>query len=487
MSKRILVFDLGVSCGKALLCCYENGALTLEEIHRFDNIPVSETGHLRWNIDELFTQMKIGMSIGVFNGGYDAVSIVAWGVDFGLLDRNGGLLENPVHYGDSRTDGIEDELYSVISAAELFERTGIQPRTTKTVFQLLAQLKREGSVLFRAESLLMIPDLFAYLLTGEKRSELTEAASTMLIDRVTRSWDFRLIDKLGLPRRLFCPIVRAGERIGFIKPELARDLRIEPVPVIADASLDTAAAAAAVPCSEEDFIFICCGNRAVIGTELDKAVISERAGNAGFSNGIGYGGKTILHKDIMGLWLLREARRYYNENGSEYGFDDLENAARECDSFVSLINPDDPCFTESGDMPTKIADYCRRTNQPVPETAGEVARCILQSLACELALTAAEVSEITGKQYDRLYITGGGAKNDLLCELTANISGKITVSGSAEPAALGGGISALISLGEIKDIAQARGIVVSSGNTRSYEPTDGGSEPLERYKKLTGR
>ncbi|MGN0651010.1 MAG: rhamnulokinase family protein [Oscillospiraceae bacterium] len=487
MAKRILIFDLGISRCKTMLCRCENGAFTLEDIHSFDNIPIQEAGHIRWNIDELFTQMKIGMSIGVFNGGYDAISIVAWGVDFGLLDRNGDLLENPVQYGDSRTDGIEDELYGTISAAELFERTGIHPHSSKTIFQLLAQLRQEGSTLFRAESLLMIPDLFAYLLTGEKRSELIGAASTLLIDRITRSWDFRAIDKLGLPRRLFSPIVKSGEQIGFLRQELAQELRIEPVPVLACASLDIASAASAVPCTDSDYVFICCGNRAAIATELDKAIVTDQVSLSGFSNGIGYENKVVLHKDTMGLWLLREARNHYNNFGSDYTYEDLENAARECKPFESLIDPNDPCFTQSGDMPQKIADYCRRTNQRVPESAGETTMCIIGSLACDFALNAAAISDLTAKRYDRLYITGKAAKNALLCELTAQASGKTVIAGVTEPTALGCGITAMIALGEIGSIQQAREMILSSFPTKAYEPDYCANSPLERYIKLTGK
>lgn len=488
MSKRILVFDFGASSARAMLCSYENGALSLEEIHRFANTPVMETGHLRWNIDELFTQMKTGMSIGVFNGGYDAVSIDTWGVDFGLLDRNGELSENPVHYRDSRTDGIADELFGVVSAEELFERTGIQPQNINTAFQLFALLKQEESTLFRAESLLMMPDLFAYLLTGEKRSELTEAATSQLIDRVTLSWDYRLINKLRLPRRLFCPIIRAGERIGFLKPELAHELRIDPIPVLACASHDTASAVVAVPSPEDDFLFISCGTWTLVGTELSKAIVTERVRKAGLTNERGCANTTMLLKNIMGLWLAQETRRYYNEvRGMDLSFADLENSARACEPFVSFIDPNDPSFTLPDDMPLKIAEYCRKTNQPVPETVGEVMRCIYQSLACEFALTADSISELTGKTYDKIYMIGGGTKDKLLCELTAQASGRTAVAGPAEATALGNGISSLIALGEIKDIRHAREIIVSSGLTQCFEPTEHNNwlKPLKRYEKLT--
>ena len=441
-----------------------------------------------WNVAELFSQMQIGMSLGMFNGGFDAVTVSAWGADFGLLDKDGELMENPVHSCDGRTQGIIGEISGVIKPEELFERTGIKPVNSKTIFQLAAQLKHEGSTLFRAESLLMMPDLFAYLLTGAKRSELCNAGSTALIDRVTLSWDYPVIDSLRLPRRLFCPIIRAGERIGFLKQEFAGALGTVQIPVLACASNGITSAAAASPCTDEEFLFVTCDERAAVGAELTSAIIADRAFAEGFTNGIGYNGKMLFHKNIMGLQLLNDAMRYYNEAcGCEYTLADLEAAARECSSFAGMIYPDDPCFAQPDDIPTKIAEYCRRTNQPAPETAGETAYCIIKSLACEIALTLSEARQIIGRPFNKVYLTGSAAKNTLLCELIARYSRKTVTAGSEEPSALGGGVTSLISLGEIDDIAQAREMLSSPDLTRRYEPDEcsvGEINLLRRYIRL---
>ncbi|MBP1542547.1 MAG: rhamnulokinase, partial [Oscillospiraceae bacterium] len=255
MSKRILVFDFGASSARAMLCKYEDGALSLEEIHRFPNNPVTEGGHLRWDIDELWEQMKIGISFGVFNGGFDAISIDTWGVDFGLLDKNGELLEKPVHYRDERTNGMPEEVYQRFSPEELYMQSGIQPMNINTIFQLYHLAHHDSNGLFRAEKMLMMPDLFAYLLTGKARAEFTEATTSQLIDQKAKGWNIKLIEDLGLPKRIFCPLIQPGDVYGVLKQELCEEFRIEPVPVIACCSHDTASAVMAVPTEEEHFAF----------------------------------------------------------------------------------------------------------------------------------------------------------------------------------------------------------------------------------------
>jgi sugar (pentulose or hexulose) kinase len=486
MAKTILVFDFGASSARAMLCRFDNGKLSLEEIHRFANTPVTEDGHLRWNTDELFEQMKTGISFGVFAGGFDAISIDTWGVDFGLIDMDGNLLEKPVHYRDSRTDGIPEEVYKIVSAKDMFMQSGIQPQNINTVFQLAYLSMVEKNTVFRAEKMLMMPDLFAYMLTGECRSEFTEATTSQLVLAGTKEWNQKLIVALGIPKRIFCPIILPGEEYGKLKYELAEEFRCEQVPVIACPSHDTASAVLAVPSREEGFVFVSCGTWTLFGTELKKPIVSDKALEMGLTNEGGYGGTTTLLKNIMGLWLIQESRRYYNKNGADYSFADLENAARESKPFVSLINPNDPMFVAPDDMPLKIQEYCRKTGQPVPETQGEVLRCIYQSLACEFARTFESISELTETAHDKIYMIGGGTKDSLLCELTASACGVTAEAGPTEATALGNGISSLIALGEIKDVQSARQIIIDSGLTRSFRPV-GHNEwipVLARYKEL---
>lgn len=486
MSKRILVFDFGASSARAMLCKYEDGALSLEEIHRFANNPVTEDGHLRWDIDELWEQMKIGISFGVFNGGFDAVSIDTWGVDFGLIDKDGALIEKPVHYRDSRTDGIPEEVFRRFSAEELFMQSGIQPMSINTIFQLYYLAHHDKNVLFRAEKMLMMPDLFAYFLTGAVRSEFTEATTSQLIDQKARGWNIKLIEALELPKRIFAPMIRPGEVYGALKPELCEEFRIEPVPVIACCSHDTASAVMAVPTQDEYFAFLSCGTWTLFGTELRHPIVTKEALEMELTNEGGYGGTTTLLKNIMGLWLIQETRRYYKKQGEEYSFADLENAARESEPFVSFIDPNDPLFAAPEDMPLKIREFCRRTDQPVPETVGEIMRCIYQSLACEFALTFEKIERLTGHEFSRVHMIGGGTKDKLLCSLTAEATGKPAVAGPAEATALGNGIASLIALGEIKSLSAARQIIIDSGLTVTYQPA--GHEKwlpaLEKYRGI---
>lgn len=334
----------------------------------------------------------------------------------------------------------------------------------------------------------MMPDLFAYFLTGECRSEFTEATTTQLIDQKTRGWNIRLIEALGLPKRIFAPLIQPGERYGMLKQELADELRIEPVPVYACASHDTASAVLAVPTQEEKFAFLSCGTWTLFGTELKRPVVTEQALKMGLTNEGGCGGTTTLLKNIMGLWLIQETRRWYNSTRcAGYSFADLESMARGAAPFQSFIDPAAPEFALPDDMPPKIQEYCRRTNQPVPKEPGEIMRCIYQSLACEFALTLREMTALTGLEYGRIHMIGGGTKDKLLCQLTADAAGIPAVAGPTEATALGNGISTLIALGEIPDIAEARRIITQSGLTQEFLPQehDMWSEQLERYRKLT--
>ncbi len=486
MPKTILVFDFGASSARAMFCKYEDGKISLEEIHRFENRPVVEGGHLRWDIDELWEQMKIAISFGVFNGGFDAISIDTWGVDFGLLDKNGELLEKPVHYRDERTNGMPEEVYGKFPAEDLFMKSGIQPMNINTIFQLHYLAKHEANTLFRAEKMLMMPDLFAYLLTGNTKAEFTEATTSQLIDQKAKGWNLKLIEGLELPKRIFCPIIHPGEVYGTLKQELAEEFRIESVPVYACCSHDTASAVLAVPTKDEHFAFLSCGTWTLFGTELRHPIVTKEALDMELTNEGGYGGTTTLLKNIMGLWLIQETRRYYKKQGEDYSFADLEKMAREAEPFKSFINPNDQSFTAPEDMPLKIQEFCRRTNQPVPETVGEVMRCIYQSLACEFALTLDKISALTGLSYSRVHMIGGGTKDKLLCSLTAEAAGVPAVAGPVEATALGNGICTLVACGEIESIAKAREIIISSGLTEEFVPTehDKWLPALEKYKSI---
>ena len=488
MPKTVLVFDLGVTMGRALLCRRDESGFTLEEIHRFPNVPVTVDGHLRWDIGELWEQIKTAIGFGVFNGGFDAISIEAWGGDFGLIGQDGELLEDPVHFRDSRTDGMAEEVCADVPAEELFRQSGVQPKAADTLFQLNYLVRHEKNAIFRAERLLMIPDLFAYFLTGECRSEFTTAVTTQLIDQKSRGWNLRLIEALGIPKRIFPPLIQPGERYGALKQELADEFRIEPVPVYACASYERASAALAVPASEEKYAFLNLGTRAYCGTELRRPAATGQAFALGLSNDGGHGGRSTLVRESAGLALIQESRRWYNSTRcTGYSPSDLENMAREAAPFLCFIDASAPEFALPDDIPPKVQEYCRRTSQPEPMSTGEVTRCIYQSIACGAVRSLRELTGFAGIAPGRLYAVGKGAGDGLLCQLIADISGVPVIAGPQDAAALGSGVSALIALGEVQDIAQARRIIADSPLTREYLPQERESSiaALERFNRLT--
>ncbi|MGN1119981.1 MAG: rhamnulokinase family protein, partial [Oscillospiraceae bacterium] len=320
MAKTILVFDFGASSARAMLCRHEDGKLSLEEIHRFPNTPITEDGHLRWDIDDLFENLKTGIGFGVFSGGFDAISIDTWGVDFGLIGKDGQLLEKPVHYRDSRTEGMPERVFALCPAQQLYEQSGILPQNINTIFQLAYLAHSESNVLFRAESMLMMPDLFAYLLTGVRKNEFTEATTSQLINQKTKNWNFKLAELLNIPARIFCPLIQPGDAYGLLKDEICEEYRCDAVPVLACPSHDTASAVLAVPTEEEHFCFISCGTWTLFGTELQRPILTAQAMEMGLTNEGGCGGTTTLLKNIMGLWLIQECRRWFNSNGGSYSF-----------------------------------------------------------------------------------------------------------------------------------------------------------------------
>lgn len=488
MAKKVLVFDIGAEIARTVLCTFDDGRFTLEDLLSVPNKPIAENGRTCWDVDEIYEQMKIGISFGVFNGGFDAICIESCGADFGLIDRDGALLSAPVNFSDSRTRGLSAEIAAKIPAEELYERTGVLLRDTNTTVQLHYLATRQSNELFRVEKLLMMPDLFAYLLTGECRSEYTAATTSQLIDCRAKGWDIHLIERLGLPKRMFCPLIHAGETYGMLKDELAEEYRCEPVPVIACPSHETAAAELAVPCTDEHFAFICCGSSAHIGTETKRPLNTRAALEAGFTNGGAGSGRNMLLRTVTGLRLVEECRRSWAERGLEYSLEELETMARGEETFASFIDPDSADFAAAEDMPSAVAEYCRRTGQPVPTREGEVLRCIYRSLACEFALAVAQTEQLTGLSFPRIHMTGV-KRGSLLCELTATACGRTVVAGQEDASVLGCALSTLIALGEIENIAQARETIASDELTEVFEPdnTAHRENALRKFREITGR
>lgn len=485
--KRVLAFDFGASSGRAIIGKFENGKIELEEVHRFSNDPVSVNGTTYWDVLRLFYEIKQGIIKAKQAGGFDSIGIDTWGVDFGLLDEFGCLLENPIHYRDARTVGMIEEAEKYISKREMYDITGIQFMELNTIFQLLALKKERPHMLERTDKMLFMPDLFAYMLTGEKNTEYSIATTSQMIDLKTNSWSDELLDKLGIRKDIFAPIVKSGTKVGFLSKEICEECGVESVPVIAVCEHDTQSAISAVPCPEGEFAFISSGTWSLFGTELEEPVVNDTTYEINVTNEGGYDFSTGFLKNIIGLWLIQESRRQWAREGENYSYADLEKLALASEPFKCFIDPDAPEFVPHGNLPERVREYCRKTNQYVPETVGEIMRCIYESLAMKYRETFEKIKECTGKDYPVIHVIGGGTKDTLLCQLTANSCGCEVKAGPIEATVLGNLAVQLISHGEIKDIKEAREIIASSENVVTYVPQDADlwSENFEKYLKAT--
>lgn len=486
---KVLVFDFGASSGRAMLCSFNGEVLKLDEIHRFSNDPVMVRGTFYWDILRLFHEIKQGIIKANAAGGFENIGIDTWGVDFGVLGNDGMLLENPVNYRDARTAGILPIADQLISAKELYAETGIQIMEINSVFQLLSlKLKREN-ILKNTRNILFMPDLMGYLLTGEIYSEMSIASTSQLVDAKTKTWSDKVIAALGLPREIFPKIIPSGTSVGKLTDELCDELCIPPCSVTAVCGHDTQCACAAVPATEDDFIFISCGTWSLFGTELNEPVLTARSAELNCSNETGFGNKTTFLKNIIGLWFIQETRRHLRKQGEEYSFAELEKLAAESKPFMSFIDPDAPEFVPPGDIPQRVKDYCKRTGQHVPENLGEVMRCIYESLAMKYRQSLDEIRECTGKDYSTIYMVGGGIKDKFLCKLAASSCGCTVSAGPVEATAYGNAAIQLISMGVIKDIKAAREIIAHSEEIKLYLPenTEEWNTAYARYKSILGK
>lgn len=468
MTKKVLAFDFGASSGRAMLAEYDNDKINMKEIHRFSNDPVEVNGTLYWDILRLFFEIKQSITKATLAGGFDAIGIDTWGVDFGLLDKDGTLLQNPVHYRDVRTEGMLEKVFNTVPRREIYDRTGLQFLRINTLFQLYYLKNYKPELLACTDKMLFIPDLFAYFLTGVKRAEYSIASTSQMLDAKSGKWDTELLKKLDLPTAILPDIIQAGEIYGDLSPEICNELGCKSVPVIAVCTHDTASAVAAVPTKEEDFIYISCGTWSLFGTESKTPVITDTSYELEITNEGGYGKSIRFLKNIMGLWLLQESRRQWKREGKEYGFAELEKLAREVPADKFYIDCDYSEFDKPGNMPQKIKDYCKSNNLNVPETVGEIVMCIYNSLSIKYKQSFDMISEATGKKYNAIHLIGGGAKDGLLCQLTADKCGVKVVAGPSEATVCGNIVVQLLALKQIDSLRAARQIVADSFDFKEY-------------------
>lgn len=469
--KQILAVDFGASSGRGMLCSYDGNKIDLREIHRFSNDPVMMPGGFFWDAPRLFHEIKTAVLAASHEGGAVSLGIDTWGVDYGYLDKAGVLLANPYHYRDKRTEEIQPYVFSnFISRKELYSRTGIQSLNFNTLYQLAADMRDRPWIVENADCLLAMPDLFAYMLTGEKTSEYTIASTGALLDANKREYALDIIEKCGIPSRILRPIVKPGTVCGKLLPNIEEETGNTGLSVMKIASHDTASAVLAVPAAKKDFLYISSGTWSLMGTETDTPVLTELSEKYDFTNEGGAFGTIRLLKNIMGLWLEQESRRQWKREGKNYTFDELTELAKQAKPLRSIINPDDALFAPAGNLPERIREYCRNTSQPVPETPGEIVRCIFESLALRYRWTAERLEEMTGKHYEVINIVGGGTKEDMLSQFASDASGKTVYAGPVEATTLGNVAMQLIALGEISDMWEARRIIANSFEIKTFEP-----------------
>ena len=472
-SANFLAIDLGASNGRVVLGCWDGQRFDLHELHRFANGPVNVLGSLHWDPLRLWTEIKVGMARygQQFSQPLAGIGLDTWGVDFALLDSAGRMLGNPYHYRDARTDGVMELAFERAERAAIFGRTGIQFMQINTLYQLLSMVDTWDPQLDASETLLMIPDLFNYWLTGRKVAEYTIASTSQMLDTRQRTWASDLLDKLGIPSSILPPVVDAGTILGNLLGEVASEIGARGAPqVIAVGSHDTASAVAAIPDLGPESVYISSGTWSLIGVETAEPVLSDRALALNFTNEGGVAGDIRLLKNSTGLWLLQESRRQWQRDGHDYSWDELLRLAGEATPFGSLVDPDDREFLNPPDMPAAIRSYCRRTGQGEPDSVGAVARCCMESMALASRAVIDSLETLLERRLEVIRIVGGGSQNASLSQFTADACQRPVVAGPVEATALGNVMVQAIATGHIDHIAAGRSAIASSIPLSSYTP-----------------
>jgi rhamnulokinase len=488
---HFLAFDLGAESGRAMLGTLDGQKLSLAERHRFATPNGRMLGRFHWNLLSLWDELKIGLRKTCANlpSELSGIGVDTWGVDFGLIASSGEILGNPMMYRDPSAAAALERTLAKVSREKIFDATGIQLMQINTLFQLVAMKERDSALLDAAQTLLFMPDLFNYLLCGSRKSELSIASTSQMYDPRKGRWAAEMLEELGLPTRILPEIVSSGTVLGNLREEICVECSVKSAPVIAPGCHDTASAVAAVPASDEKFCYISSGTWSLMGVELKQPIVSEKALRYNYSNEMGVGARVRFQKNIMGLWLVQECRRYWQQRGSDHDYATLTALAGAAREFGTLIDPDHGPFLLPGLMVEKIDQFCADTKQRSPAGVGEYVRACLESLALTYRRTIEGLEEILGWKIEIIHIVGGGTQNELLNQMTADVCGRPVIAGPVEAAAIGNVLVQAMAIGRIKSLAEAREIVRMNFDVKRYEPANSGKwdAAYRRYLEIVER
>jgi rhamnulokinase len=484
--------DLGASSGRVMAGHWDGRRFQLEELQRFPNGGVSIGDRTYWDVLSLWGQMLQGFSrfSAIHRRCPVSLGVDAWGIDFGLLDKGGRLISNPVHYRDRRTEGVPERLFDMIDEKTLFSETGVQSWRINTLFQLYSMVLAGDSELQFANTLLTIPDLFSYFLCGAATVEYTEATTTQMFSPHASNWARQVLRKVGIPEEILPEISQPGDRLGDARPAVLKECGFsQHVPVIAVASHDTASAVAAIPHMDRDSAFISSGTWSLMGTEIPSPNTSEEARRLGFTNEGSATGGFLLLKNLAGLWIIQECLRCWEKAGRAYAWSEVIEAAVVAPAFRSLFDPSDRAFESPADMPAAVEQYCRETAQPVPREGGEFARALFEGLAVSYRMVLVSLETLTGRSLSTIRIVGGGSRNALLSQMVADACNRVVVAGPAEATVLGNVMMQAIATGHIGDFRQGRIAMAESCQCQRYEPHHSAAwdEAFVRFEQLSNR
>ncbi|MGQ8335224.1 rhamnulokinase [Sunxiuqinia sp. A32] len=468
---HFLAFDLGASSGRAILGSLESSKITLTEVHRFENQMQYINGHFFWNVFSLFNELKTGLKKCVQDLGIqpDSIGVDTWGVDFVHLNKEGMIASLPFAYRDSRTESSMDDLFQIISKEEVYLKTGIQFMQFNSLFQLYSMVKEKASILDVTDKILFMPDALNYLFSGVAKTEFSIASTSQMIVPGKNEWQLPIIEKAGIPMSILTEIVDPGTKIGFIKDDVAEETGSNPVPVIAVAGHDTASAIAAVPAKGRNYAYISSGTWSLMGIESDQPLISEKTLEMNYTNEGGVEGTTRFLKNIMGMWLIQECRRAW-EDEKNYTWDEMVQLAKTVDPFKYLVNPDDASFLNPGNMPKAIVEFCKKTNQGTPSTHAEIIRCVYDSLALKYRYTLDQIKTVSDQPIEKIHIIGGGANNHFLNQLTADATGLDVLAGPTEATATGNILLQAKAMGALHSLDEMREVVRNSFEVITFTP-----------------